>query len=80
VEGEMSKKRVSKKNVDSAVVVETVRIQPIPGLFLNGKPVLQDVETGDIVDESGKPIEVEFVNSCDALRIMDRVRDDDDDR
>ena len=74
----MSKKRVSKKNVDVVVAVETVRIQPIPGLFLNGKPVLQDVETGDIVDESGKPIEVESVNSCDALRIMDRVRDDDD--
>jgi len=39
------------------------RLQPVPGMTLNGKPVMQDVETGEIVG----------INSCDALRIIDGV-------
>ena len=49
--------------MDALRMAETDRFQPIPGLTLDGKPVMQDVETGDLVG----------VSSCDALRIMDGV-------
>jgi hypothetical protein len=50
------------------------RFPVVPGITLNGQPVRKDVESGEIVDNNGEPI-----NSCDALRIIDGVKDDPDD-
>jgi hypothetical protein len=47
------------------------RYQVVPGITLNGQPVRKDVESGEIVDDNGQPL-----NSCDALRIIDGVKDD----
>jgi hypothetical protein len=42
------------------------RYQPWSGTSLNGRQLLIDVETGDICDENGKPL-----NSCDSLAVID---------
>lgn len=42
------------------------RYKVVEGMSLNGQPLYQDTETGDICYENGKP-----VNSCDALAIID---------
>jgi hypothetical protein len=50
------------------------RFPVVHGITLNGQPVRKNVENGEIVDDNGEPF-----NSCDALRIIDGVKDDPDD-
>jgi hypothetical protein len=47
------------------------RYQPWTGTSLNGRQLLIDVETGDICNENGQPL-----NSCDSLAVLDGCVDE----
>jgi hypothetical protein len=47
------------------------RFQPWIGTSLNGRQLLIDVETGDICNENGQPL-----NSCDSLAVIDGCVDE----
>lgn len=47
------------------------RFQPWTGTSLNGRQLLIDVETGDICNENGQPL-----NSCDSLAVIDGCVDE----
>lgn len=44
-------------------------LRPMVGITINGQAVFENVKTGELVTQDGKP-----VNSCDALRIIDGVQ------
>ena len=47
------------------------RFQPWHGVSINGKKLLFDLQTGDICDKNGNPL-----NSCDSLAVIDGCLDE----